>query len=96
MDYFNYFTEIEEAFIQLSGKTLLSPAEWALIESWKDKGVPLELILQAIARAKEAQDKGSHQRINSLAYFANQIEASFTTWTNKQMTESADGRSVKA
>ncbi len=37
-NYFNYFTEIEEHFqrAQGTGLFLLSPLDWALIESWKN------------------------------------------------------------
>ncbi len=36
-NYFNYFTEIEEHFQRArgTGLFLLSPLDWALIESWK-------------------------------------------------------------
>ena len=37
-NYFNYFTEIEEHFQRArgTGLFLLSPLDWALIESWKN------------------------------------------------------------
>ncbi|PYV35697.1 MAG: hypothetical protein DMG22_01635 [Acidobacteria bacterium] len=42
---FKYFAEIEECFQRARGTpTLLSPLDWALIESWKDAGVPLEAV----------------------------------------------------
>ena len=44
MNYFNYFTEIEDAFVRRRGKhLLLSPMDWALIESWKELKVPLHV-----------------------------------------------------
>ena len=48
-NYFNYFTEIEEHFQRArgSGLFLLSPVDWALIEGWKNSGVPLEAVLSA-------------------------------------------------
>ncbi len=47
INYFNYFTEIEDAFIRRRGKhLLLSPLDWALIESWKEMGVPLHVALR--------------------------------------------------
>ena len=44
INYFNYFTEIEEHFQRArgTGLFLLSPLDWALIESWKNAEVPLE------------------------------------------------------
>src|ERR1700752_1445122 len=51
-NYFNYFTEIEECYQKCRGTpTLLSPLDWALIESWKEAGVPLEAALNGIERA---------------------------------------------
>jgi hypothetical protein len=69
--YFNYFTEIEECYQRSRGtRTLLSPIDWALIESWKEAGVPLEAILLGIERSFEKFKKrpARIQKINSLAY----------------------------
>jgi len=47
-NYFNYFTEIEEHFQRRRGTLLLlSPLDWALMETWKDAGIPLEAVLRA-------------------------------------------------
>ena len=49
MDYFNYFTEIEEHFQRRRGGILLlSTLDWALIETWKNAGVPLEAVLRGV------------------------------------------------
>ncbi len=52
-NYFNYFTEIEEHFQRARGTSLflLSPLDWALIETWKNSGVPLEAVLRGIDAA---------------------------------------------
>ena len=48
-NYFNYFTEIEEHFQRRRGTLLLlSPLDWALMETWKDAGIPLEAVLRGI------------------------------------------------
>jgi hypothetical protein len=46
-NYFNYFTETEEHFQRArgTGLFLLSPLDWALIEAWKNSGIPLEAVL---------------------------------------------------
>lgn len=72
LNYFNYFTEIEEHFQKArgTGLFLLSPLDWALIESWKSAGVPLEAVLKGIDEAFEkwrARPKRT-QMVNSLAY----------------------------
>ena len=70
--YFNYFTEIEEHFQQARGTSLflLSPLDWALIESWKKSEVPLEAVLRGIdiAFEKWRARRSRTQQVNSLAF----------------------------
>src|SRR5436190_1286643 len=63
-NYFNYFTEIEEHFQRArgTGLFLLSPLDWALVEAWKDSGIPLEAVLRGIDKAFEELE----QRLTSL------------------------------
>ena len=72
LNYFNYFTEIEEHFQRVRGTALflLSPLDWALIESWKNAGVPVEAVLQGIDDAFEnwRHRKNRRQTVNSIAY----------------------------
>src|SRR5271163_3342724 len=72
LNYFNYFTEIEEHFQRARATSLflLSPLDWALIESWKNAGVPLEAVLRGIDAAFEKwrSRKRRGQAVNSLAY----------------------------
>ena len=57
-NYFNYFTEIEEHFLQRrGGGLLLSTLDWALIETWKDAGIPLEAALRGIDAAFDHYDQ---------------------------------------
>lgn len=71
-NYFNYFTEIEDHFQRARGTSLflLSPLDWALIESWKNSGVPLEAVLRGIdiAFEKWRAKKSRFQMVNSLAF----------------------------
>ena len=69
-NYFNYFTEIEEHFQKRRGGILLlSTLDWALIETWKDAGIPLEAVLRGIDAAFENFEKRpSPRKVNSLAY----------------------------
>ena len=54
-NYFNYFTEVEEYFVQRRGKNLLvSPLDWCLIELWKENGIPLHVVLRGIDRSLES------------------------------------------
>ncbi|HUS08683.1 MAG TPA: hypothetical protein VMZ52_20430 [Bryobacteraceae bacterium] len=71
-NYFNYFTEIEEHFqvARGTGLFLLSPLDWALVESWKNAGIPLEAVLRGIDAAflKWHARKKKLQQVNSVAY----------------------------
>ena len=77
-NYFNYFTEIEEHFQKARGTALflLSPLDWALIESWKNGGVPLEAVLRGIDSAFEKWRgrKVKTQMVNSLAFCAQAVQ----------------------
>ncbi|MCB1018916.1 MAG: hypothetical protein H6509_14370 [Bryobacterales bacterium] len=77
MSYFNYFTEVEQHFQQArgSGLFLLSPLDWALLESWKDSGVPLEAALKGIDRAFEKYHKRKRKfrQVNSVAYCTQEV-----------------------
>lgn len=76
-NYFNYFTEIEEHFQRARGTSLflLSPLDWALIETWKNAGVPLEAALRGIDAAFEKWRgrKVRTQMVNSLAFCAQPV-----------------------
>ncbi len=70
MNYFNYFTEIEEYFWKKRGAQLLvSPLDWAILETWQKAGVPLEAVLRGIDRAFESYQRSRRARpLKSLAY----------------------------
>jgi len=87
-NYFNYFTEIEEHFQQRRGGILLlSTLDWALIETWKDAGIPLEAVLRGIDGAFERYEKRpSKRKVNSLAYCAQEVLAA-----SEEMKEAAVG-----
>jgi hypothetical protein len=75
-NYFNYFTEIEECYQKCRGtRSLLSPLDWALIESWKDAGLPLDSVLTGIARAFEKYKarQRKYRMVNALAYCTQEV-----------------------
>ena len=79
-NYFNYFTEIEERFQQRRGSLLmLSTLDWALIETWREAGVPLEAVLRGIDEAFDKYDakalraKGKTRKVNGLAWCAQSV-----------------------
>jgi hypothetical protein len=94
-NYFNYFTEIEEHFQRARGTSLflLSPLDWALIETWKNSGVPLEAALRGIDIAfdKWRTKKTRTQMVNSLAFCAQPVmeEARHMAETTREAPEPA-------
>lgn len=91
-NYFNYFTEIEEHFQRARGTSLflLSPLDWALIESWKSADIPLEAVLRGIDAAFEKwrARRSRTQSVNSLAYCAQAVGV--------EAQRMADGSPVKS
>ena len=78
LNYFNYFTEIEERFQQRRGSLLLlSTLDWALIETWREAGIPLEAALRGIDAAfdkyEARQKRARMRRINGLAWCAQAV-----------------------
>lgn len=78
LNYFNYFTEIEERFQKRRGSLLLlSTLDWALIETWRDAGIPLEAALRGIDNAfdkyEARQKRARMRRINGLAWCAQAV-----------------------
>lgn len=79
-NYFNYFTEIEERFQQRRGSLLmLSTLDWALIETWREAGIPLEAVLRGIDNAFDKYDakalrfSGRSRKVNGLAWCAQSV-----------------------
>ena len=77
-NYFNYFTEIEERFQKRRGALLLlSTLDWALIETWRDAGIPLEAVLRGIDSAfdkyEARQKRGNMRKVNGLAWCAQSV-----------------------
>ena len=78
LNYFNYFTEIEEQFLRRrGGGLLLTTLDWALIETWKDAGIPLEAALRGIDAAFDRYDQrpSKTRKVNSLAFCAQEVLA---------------------
>jgi hypothetical protein len=91
--YFNYFTEIEEHFQRRRGTLLiLSTLDWALIESWKEAGIPLEAVLRGIDGAFDKYDRRptKSRKVNSLAYCTQEVLAAA-----EDMKEAAIGTTRK-
>ena len=93
-NYFNYFSEIEERYLRRrGGGLLLSTLDWALIETWKDAGIPLEAVLRGIDEAFDKYDQrpSKTKKINSLAYCSQAVLRAA-----EDMKEAAVGASATA
>jgi hypothetical protein len=71
-NYFSYYSEIEEYFWKKRGAHLLvSPLDWAIMETWQKADIPLSAVLKGIDRAFEAYQRsrrGAGRPLKSLAY----------------------------
>lgn len=90
-NYFNYFTEIEEYFWKKRGSHLLvSPLDWAIMETWQKAGVPLEAVFKGIDSAFESYGRsrrGAGKPLKSLAYCTDAVLDAA-----EEATEAAAGR----
>ena len=96
MNYYNYFTEIEETFVRRRGKHLfLSPLDWALIEAWQERGVPLHIVIRSIESVFDVYDQQppGTRAIKSLFYCRDEIEAQYGEWIRSQAGKD-DGNDV--
>jgi transcriptional regulator NrdR family protein len=98
VNYFNYFTEIEETFIRRRGKHLLvSPLDWALIEAWQQRGVPLHIVLRGIENVFDSHEKKPNQKrtVKSLFYCKEEIEAQYAEWLESQVGKNTEDENGK-
>ena len=77
-NYFNYFTEIEDYFWRKRGAHLLvSPLDWAIVETWQKAGIPLGAVLKGIDRAFESWQRSRRavggRQLKSLAYCVDSV-----------------------
>jgi hypothetical protein len=94
-NYFNYFTEIEEYFWKKRGSHLLvSPLDWAIMETWQKAGVPLQAVFKGIDSSFESYGRsrrGAGKPLKSLAYCTDAVlEAA------EEAQEAAAGKTASA
>ncbi len=82
-NYVNYFTEIEEHFQRRRGTLLLlSTLDWALIESWREAGIPLAAVLRGIDDAFDNYEARKRSRTTS--------RINGLVWCSQAVMEAAD------
>ncbi|MFY9557682.1 MAG: hypothetical protein WAV20_01060 [Blastocatellia bacterium] len=88
LNYFNYFTEVEEEFVRRRGKhMLISSLDWALVESWKNAGIPLHIVLRGINQAFDAYDARAqkYSKVNNVFYCQQAVETAFAEYRLAQV-----------
>jgi hypothetical protein len=100
LNYFNYFTEIEDAFVRRRGKHLfLSPMDWALMETWKQQGIPLHIVLRGVEKSFDSYEARPRKRtVKTLLYCQEEVEAQYAEWVEARVgsaTASAELESDK-
>ena len=96
-NYFNYFTEIEEHFQKRRGTLIiLSPLDWALMEIWKDAGIPLEAVLRGIDASFDKWERRPRRtrKVNGLAYCAQEVLASAEEMKDSAVGAAPAGKAV--
>jgi hypothetical protein len=100
LNYFNYFTEIEDAFVRRRGKHLfLSPMDWALMETWKQQGIPLHIVLRGVEKSFDSYEARPRKRtVKTLLYCQEEVEAQYAEWVEARVgsaTGAAEAESDK-
>ena len=92
MNYFNYFTEIEDAFVRRRGKHLfLSPMDWALMETWKQQGIPLHIVLRGVEKSFDSYEARPRKRtVKTLLYCQEEVEAQYEEWVQAHVGSSQE------
>ena len=90
MNYFNYFTEIEDAFVRRRGKHLfLSPMDWALMETWQQQGIPLHIVLRGVEKSFDSYEARPRKRtVKTLLYCQEEVEAQYAEWVEAHVGSS--------
>jgi hypothetical protein len=95
MNYYNYFTEIEEHFVRRRGKHLLiSPMDWGLISAWKDAGIPLQVAIRGIDIAMDGffgRRSRTGSKVNSLCYCHDSVMTEYANFQESRVGESSTG-----
>jgi ElaB/YqjD/DUF883 family membrane-anchored ribosome-binding protein len=66
---------------------LLSPLDWSLIEAWKERGIPLHVVVRGIETVFDAADSQPARKraIKSLMYCREEVEAQYSEWLSRQV-----------
>ena len=96
LNYFNYNTEVEDTFIRRRGRHLLvSALDWALIETWKEMGIPLHIVLRGIEKSFDSWESKPRKRsVKTLLYCQEEVEAQYAEWLDPRVGATEEGEPV--
>jgi len=99
MNYYNYFTEVEEHFVRRRGKHMhVSPIDWALIATWRDSGIPLHVALRGIDIAMDnffARPRG-RRYVSTLFYCHDPVMEEYARHLESRIGEMSAGKGAQA
>lgn len=89
----DYLAEIESAYSRCRGKrSLLSPIDWQLAQSWQDAGIPLHIALSAIEDCcRNFRERKNPGLINTLRYFEQEVRKQYGAWQQSRVGASVSG-----
>ena len=97
LNYFSYNSEIEDTFIRRRSKHLhLCPLDWAMMEVWKERGIPLHVVLRAIERWFDLYEGRKPKRpVNTLLYCQEEVEAQYAEWLESRVGSHEDSQKAR-
>lgn len=88
---YDYFTEIEKAFVRRRGRNLLlSPVDWQLMETWEKEGIPLKIVLATIEDIFDQirDDPKRAGSVRTLSYCKDAVESRYRSWLESRVGDS--------
>ena len=92
MNYFDYFSDIEDQFVRRRGSHLMvSTLDWSLMETWKQRGIPLHIVLRSINQTFDQHDKRPQRgrKVNSLFFCRQSVEENYFDYLQSRVGNEA-------
>lgn len=93
MHYYSYYSEVEEHYVRRRKKNIMiSPIDWALIQTWKEMGIPLHVVLRGIDQAFDHYDSRpvKTRRVNTLFFCHQSVQECFSQYTQSRVGEAVE------
>ena len=88
MNYYSYFSEIEDEFVRRRGSHLLvSTLDWSLMETWRQRAIPLHIVLRGINQAFDSYDKRENRgrKVNTLFFCRQAVDECFFNYLESRI-----------